>query len=287
MLLFTVMWLFCGAFGCSCLAWHSRVLHHCKSSECSTEMPCLETLRLDFSVWPVLPQAHQTCSRIPVARQDLKSNVWTRLCHDIELVPWNLWPDSLLFVKGADSHERLSQDVYSVGSILEGCHCTGKYAMTISDPRVFQEHVCTFHRWNFQIFDDFICCSSLPQPEGLIKSQKTAAFLGCMLAPWAGCFFCIMQLFSRQALISKKVPILHRPPTYPYTACIQARVLPRLEWIVNLILTFKHHNTYKDDKTREQLHKGGNKTQAHGTKNRITHININYKYSFILQKTFI
>ena len=60
MLLFTVMWLFCGAFGCSCLAWHSRVLHHCKSSECSTEMPCLEILRLDFSVCPVLPQAH-TC----------------------------------------------------------------------------------------------------------------------------------------------------------------------------------------------------------------------------------
>jgi hypothetical protein len=132
--------------------------------------------------------------------------------------------------------------------------------MTISDPRVFQEHVCTFHRWNFQIFDDFICCSSLPQPEGLIKSQKTAAFLGCMLAPWAGCFFCIMQLFSRQALISKKVPILHRPPTYPYTACIQARVLPRLEWIVNLIPS----NITTHTKTTEQ----GNNCTKEATKPR-------------------
>lgn len=100
-----------------------------------------------------------------------------------------------------------------------------------------------------------LCCSSLPQPENLSKSQKTAAFLGCMLAPWAVALYHATLL--KTILISKKIPILHRPPIYSYVYIYIMHAntyIPRHEWILNLRFIFKYHNNiYKDDRTNKEI----------------------------------
>ena len=189
------MWLFCGAFCCSCLAWHSRVLHRCKSSECSTEMPFLGT-RADTSTADLLTD---TCGSLRSKKQCMKTTLPRHdsryvVRHDqawspgkLAAVCWSLVASAACIILCAhlfpQKDQRLWQDVCNVGNILEGRHCNGKYALTVFNPRVFQEHVVLF----FVRLSKHLNILYYAVPACLSKSQQTLLCV-LMLAPWAGCF---------------------------------------------------------------------------------------------------